>query len=160
MFGWLSWAIVSTSRWNRRAKVPRPAASRVQDLERDGPLHPPVPGLEDRPHAAGAEPVEHDVIAEEQLLGPPSAHGIDLEPGEQAGPHEVPGEVVRRGSAVAGLRRGAEGLFREQPAPGQVPHELVARDRLGHVSALAPRRLRRAGRPRFRPIVDGRRGRR
>ena len=41
---------------------------RRQHLERDDPLHPAMLGLEDLPHAAGTELVEHDVLAEDQSL--------------------------------------------------------------------------------------------
>ena len=66
MLGWPRQAIVSTSRWNRFTKSGFLGQIRGQNLERHDPLHAAMPGLEDGPHAARAQPIENVVVADAQ----------------------------------------------------------------------------------------------
>ena len=64
MWGWSSAATASASRWNRR--ICRSAARAGLDhLERDDPVEPLLPGLEDDPHASLGQLLEQHVIAQD-----------------------------------------------------------------------------------------------
>ena len=112
-----------------------PGCLAVEDLESDGPLHPAMAGLVDRPHAPSAEVLEDDVVADADLLEPSSPDGIGLEGGQVAEVDQAAGEGVAVGDV--GLvsqppeERAQRGLV-EQAAVVKVLLEFLARDGTGH----------------------------
>ena len=66
----------------------------LQDLEGDGPLHPPVSGLEDGPHARPRRSSRARCSCRGTTRRTARADGVGLEAGEVAGVDEAIGEVV------------------------------------------------------------------
>ena len=59
-------AAASTSRRNRETRSCLRRERRRQDLERDDPAKPAMPGLEDDPHASLAQSIEDQIAADQE----------------------------------------------------------------------------------------------
>ena len=144
MLGCLSRPAASTSRWNRSDGRLVAGEGRRQDLQRHDPAQPAVPGLEDHAHAALAELVEDQVVADQEpaalalverggLVGGQSPGLLEgagqaedalgrrapRRPGRRAPPHRSP----RSRRATPGTRTGpgppsGPSLGRPIPGPG------------------------------------------
>ena len=105
---------------------------RGEDLDRHRAFHPPVPGLQHYPHAAFAQLVQNDVLAEDQPLGLALVDGLGLVLGEFALLDEDLGELLDILGPLLGrkalLDRGDFGR-RQQAALGQPLNELLDGDR-------------------------------
>ena len=64
-------------------------------------LHPPMLGLEDLPHAAGADPIEDHVVAQHQRLGLTTEHLRGLELGQLADPDKASGQFLGADARIA-----------------------------------------------------------
>ena len=94
MLGCESLAAASTSRWNRSTAPGCFMAAEERTLIATSAFHPPVLGLQHHAHAAFAQLVQHDVLAEDQPLGLALVDGLGLVLGELALLDEDLGELL------------------------------------------------------------------
>ena len=103
-----------------------------QHLDGHQPLHPPMLGLEHHAHAAGAELVEHDVLAEHQVLMLARVDDRGLVLGELALADEQLGQCLAIGGPLLGRQAVANRRDlgrRHQAGLAEVIDELLHRER-------------------------------
>ena len=149
MLGWSRAATAWASRWKRARAAGSSAWSAGSTLSATCRAELEVLAEVDGAHAAGADPVEDEVLADEEFR-PAAAHQVlGLERREEAVADEEGGQVARParqggGRAQAGEVRGQPGRVQRQALLNQV-EQIVGGGRRGHCDH--PRHYKKRRRP-------------